>query len=166
MKKVNIKVCVNLQNMEKNCVVFWKNLHSWQKFYTTAGRDKFQVCNKHKNSLLTFFSCPTTLFIFPPPISDQHQWHQIYLNLWFKTRFFSPGTSDLLPGPSWFLSSGQQPFSLGTESKNQNGNLRWHLPWRGGGSRGGLECHIPILKNDFFKNHLESFPDCENVFCT
>ena len=35
-----------------------------------------------------------------------------------------------------------------------------------GGSRGGLECHLPILKNDFFKNHLESFPDCENVFCT
>ena len=30
----------------RNCVVFWKNLHSWQKFYTTAGRDgrdKFQV---------------------------------------------------------------------------------------------------------------------------
>ena len=37
------------------------------------------------------------------------------------------------------------------------------FPWRG---RGGLEYHIPILKNDFFKNHLESFPDCENVFCT
>ena len=36
----------------------------------------------------------------------------------------------------------------------------------GGGSRGGLECHLPILKNDFLKNHLESFPDCENVFCT
>ena len=31
----------------RNCVVFWKNLHSWQKFYRTAGRDgrdKFQVC--------------------------------------------------------------------------------------------------------------------------
>ena len=30
----------------RNCVVFWKNLHSWPKFYTTAGRDsrdKFQV---------------------------------------------------------------------------------------------------------------------------
>ena len=30
----------------RNYVVFWKNLHSWQKFYTTAGRggrDKFQV---------------------------------------------------------------------------------------------------------------------------
>ena len=37
---------------------------------------------------------------------------------------------------------------------------------KGGGSRGGLECHLPILKNDFLKNHLESFPDCENVFCT
>ena len=24
---------------------------------------------------------------------------------------------------------------------------------------GGLERHIPILKNDFFENHLESFPD-------
>ena len=57
------------------------------------------------------------------------------------------------------------PDSLGTESKNQNVNLRWHLPWRGG-SRGGLECHIPILKNNFFENHLESLPDCQNAFCT
>ena len=31
---------------------------------------------------------------------------------------------------------------------------------------GGLECRIPLLKNDFLKKHLESFPDCENVFCT
>ena len=22
------------------------------------------------------------------------------------------------------------------------------------------KCHIPILKNDFFENSLESFPDC------
>ena len=34
----------------------------------------------------------------------------------------------------------------------------------GGWSGGGLECHIPILKYDFFENHLESFPDCEKVF--
>ena len=34
---------------------------------------------------------------------------------------------------------------------------------KGGGGLGG---HKPFLKNDFFKNHLESFPDCENVFCT
>ena len=31
---------------------------------------------------------------------------------------------------------------------------------KGGG--GGFEFHIPLLKNDFFENHLESFPDCEN----
>ena len=31
---------------------------------------------------------------------------------------------------------------------------------------GGLEFHIPILKNDLFENHLELVPDCENVFCT
>ena len=29
---------------------------------------------------------------------------------------------------------------------------------------GGLKFHIPILNNEFFENHLESFPDCENVF--
>ena len=53
-------------------------------------------------------------------------------------------------------------LALGAFSNNQNGNLRWFSPWR----EGGLEFHIPILKNDFFENHLESFPDCENVFCT
>ena len=30
---------------------------------------------------------------------------------------------------------------LGKGAENQNGNLRWHLPGRGGGSRGGLVCH-------------------------
>ena len=34
------------------------------------------------------------------------------------------------------------------------------FPMKGGGSR---VPHIPILENDFFDNHLESFPDCENV---
>ena len=46
MKKVYIGVC-KLAKYVRSCVVFWKNLHSWQKFYTTAGRggrDKFQVC--------------------------------------------------------------------------------------------------------------------------
>ena len=27
------------KNYARKHVVFWKNLHSWQKFYTTAGRD-------------------------------------------------------------------------------------------------------------------------------
>ena len=50
--------------------------------------------------------------------------------------------------------------------KKSKWKFKMAFAMRGGGSRGGLECHIPILKNDFFKNHLESFPDCENVFCT
>ena len=54
-------------------------------------------------------------------------------------------------------------MALGKGSNNQNENKRCFFPGRGGG---GLEFHIPILKNDFFGNHLESFPDCENVFCT
>ena len=38
---------LKLAKYVRNCVVFWENLHSWQKFYTTAdrdSRDKFQVC--------------------------------------------------------------------------------------------------------------------------
>ena len=54
-------------------------------------------------------------------------------------------------------------MALGKGSNNQNENKRCFFPGRGGG---GIECHIPILKNDFLKKHLESFPDCENVFCT
>ena len=37
---------LELAKYVRNCVVFWENLHSWQKFYTTTGRDgrdKFQV---------------------------------------------------------------------------------------------------------------------------
>ena len=34
--------------------------------------------------------------------------------------------------------------------------------------KGGVSSstYVTILKNNFFENHLESFPDCENVFCT
>ena len=44
----------------RNCVVFWKNLHSWQKFYTTAGRDgrdKFQVWLYQNSFLLGLSIC-------------------------------------------------------------------------------------------------------------
>ena len=50
--------------------------------------------------------------------------------------------------------------------KKSKWKFKMAFAMKGRGSRGGLECHIPIFKNDFFKNHLESFPDCENVFCT
>ena len=55
---------------------------------------------------------------------------------------------------------------LGKGSKNQNGNLRWALPRRGGGSRPVSSATYLFWKMIFVKNHLESFPDCENVFCT
>ena len=56
----------------RNCVVLWKNLHSWQKIYTTAGRDgrdKFQVClgtlliiaNITSVSIVTFITFLATL---------------------------------------------------------------------------------------------------------
>ena len=55
--------------------------------------------------------------------------------------------------------SDYQLFSYRRGANNQNGNLRCFFSMKGG----GLEFHIPILKNDFLENHLESFPDCENV---
>ena len=58
------------------------------------------------------------------------------------------------------------PWPLRDGVKKSKWKFKMAFAMKGGGSRGGLECHIPILKNDFFKNHLESFPDCENVFCT
>ena len=45
-ESLHLGVC-KLAKYVINCVVFWENLHSWQKFYTTAdrdSRDKFQVC--------------------------------------------------------------------------------------------------------------------------
>ena len=54
-------------------------------------------------------------------------------------------------------------FQLRDGFKQSKWKFKMAFAMKGGG---GLECHIPILKNDFFKNHLESFPDCENVFCT
>ena len=55
---------------------------------------------------------------------------------------------------------------LGTGANNQNRNLRWYLPWRGGGLEGVSSATYLFWKMIFIKNHLESFPDCENVFCT
>ena len=47
-ESLHLYVC-KLAKYVRNCVVFWKNLHSCQKFYRTAGRggrDKFQVWKK------------------------------------------------------------------------------------------------------------------------
>ena len=57
-------------------------------------------------------------------------------------------------------------LTLGKGSNKQNGNLRWYLPWREGGLEGVSSAIYLFWKMIFVKNHLESFPDCENVFCT
>ena len=55
---------------------------------------------------------------------------------------------------------------LGRCADNQNGNLRWYLPWGGGGLEGVSSATYLFWKMIFLKNHLESLTDCENVFCT
>ena len=57
--------------------------------------------------------------------------------------------------PSWW-----GPLTLREVFKKSKYKFKMAFAMKGGGSRGGLECHIPILKNDFFESHLESFPDC------
>ena len=54
-KTLHLGVC-KLAKYVRNCVVFWKNLHSWQKIYTTAGRDKFQVWSFYLNGLPRIWS--------------------------------------------------------------------------------------------------------------
>ena len=65
-----------------------------------------------------------------------------------------------------WIQQAQNDFFFREGFKKSKWKFKMAFAMKGGGSRGGLECHLPILKNDFFKNHLESFPDCENVFCT
>ena len=67
-------------------------------------------------------------------------------------------------GTLWYIVCGTVGIREGF--KKSKWKFKMAFAMRGGGSQGGLDCHLPILKNDFFKNHLESFPDCENVFCT
>ena len=49
----SLHLCVcKLAKYVRDCVVFWKNLHSWTYFYTSTvcdGRDKFQVCDDRDN---------------------------------------------------------------------------------------------------------------------
>ena len=41
-------------------------------------------------------------------------------------------------------------MTLGKESNNQNGNLRWHLPWRGGGVSRGSRVPFTYFEKWFF----------------
>ena len=35
---------ISTQILQENALFSGKNLHNWRKFYTTAGRDKSQLC--------------------------------------------------------------------------------------------------------------------------
>ena len=47
-ESLHLGVC-KLAKYVRSCIVFWKNLYSWHKFDTTAGRDgrdKSQLCTQ------------------------------------------------------------------------------------------------------------------------
>ena len=60
----------------------------------------------------------------------------------------------------------QKDIILREGCKKSKWKFKMAFGMKGGGVETGLECHIPILKNYFFENHLKSFPDGENMFCT
>ena len=55
---------VNLVLFARKSAVFWKKLHSWQKFYTTAGRDKFQVCSSYLNLVAEILASASLLILW------------------------------------------------------------------------------------------------------
>ena len=86
--------------------------------------------------------------------------------------FFKVCEARLLPKPFTIRSSLEQLRALRLLLSPQNATHRevfkkwkFKMPFAMKGGR-GLACHKRILKNDCFKNHLESFPDCQSVFCT
>ena len=56
-------------------------------------------------------------------------WH-----IWFWKQYFEPQVISFGDG-----------ISLGRCAENQNGNLRWHLPWRGGGGLEGVSFAIKLF---------------------
>ena len=107
------------------------------KFMTWVGRLIYSILSKHRNLCFRSFPCQHKIFVVKPAGES--------LTAFAKCRQHTAS----------FTVIKFTKRELGRYSKNQNGNLRWHLPWRGGGVETGLECHIPSLKIDFFKNHLE-----------
>ena len=77
-ESLHLGVC-KLAKYVSNCVVFWKNLHSWQNFYTTAGRDgrdKFHLCKQ------------TTFANHPPTSSPSRGWFSFRSLLQVEDRRF------------------------------------------------------------------------------
>ena len=71
---------LKLAKYVRNCFVFWENLHSWQKFYMTAGRDKFQVWSSY--SLIHQRRYPPNLSRSPRKISTNiHQRRYLLISI-------------------------------------------------------------------------------------
>ena len=52
----------NLHKICKKCVVFLKNLHSWQEFYTTAGRGGRDKLRYESSTLILYKELSSTIF--------------------------------------------------------------------------------------------------------
>ena len=90
-------------------------------------------------------------------LSSHYEQAKEWLWMWRRASFSSQRSNFFVfkrPSDDWILPS-NLPSNLGKGANNQNGNLRWYLPWRGGSQ-------VPYTYSEkwFFEYHLESFPDC------
>ena len=69
--------------------------------------------------------------------------------MWFGIRALKILIADLLAQRSNDVNI--HTLNLRDGVKKSKWKFKMAFAMKGGGSRGGLECHIPILKNDFLK---------------
>ena len=77
-----------LANFARKCVVFCKNLHGWQKFYMTAGRDgrdKSQLCEGWVHITRSQFTVHKSWTYYNFRISIKH-WLQLRNLAWISTK--------------------------------------------------------------------------------
>ena len=96
-----------------------------------------------------------------------------WISFWLLTLIYSDDIDTLQkngPKLSFLRARGAQTFYYPIYGVTTACCVPWQS-WKntaGKSARGGLEFHICTYSEKifFFKNNLESFPDCENVFCT
>ena len=154
-----------------------------QKYFCLLPSSAHQVNDRHRRANNIYShdqSLVTRSEVFSLPSKDDQPLYKWLLTLFTFHNFYnwvSTAPSSSAPRPPLCVDPPKK-----VEEKKRNLKKKWQklregfkkskwkfkmaFAMKGGGSQGGLVCHLPILKNDFLKNHLESFPDCENVFCT
>ena len=73
----------------------------------------------------------------------------LYWPLYGQNCFFNPGVCMCFRW--WINLYKKMTADLGKSSNNQNGNLRWFLPWKGGGLEGVLSATYLFWKIIFLK---------------